>query len=211
MLKFKTSGMKSLLFVLAISISGCSITADEIEAMYDQPGLPGYLTKDVSEFDGTSRITLAPSFIGDGGNLLRLGLRWNSSLPDNKMILVAEWGEPENFDPKMPLKLNIDGTRLELPPVDKRGYGEFIDKVYSSATMLSSSSITLKETHKQYWISRSELSQIIGAQKVVVRVELLKSYWEERLEPTVEDIQAPKLWAKMAFAKFLSEQSSISN
>lgn len=202
MFRFSSSRLKSILFVLILGISGCSVTADEIESMYNQPGWPGYLTKDVSEFDGKSRVSLEPAYLSDATSMLRLGLRWNSSLPKDKLVFVAAWGEAKNFDPNSPFKLNIDGSMLELKPLDNREYG-----------ITTSSYASYNQTEKRFWISKSDVSRIVDAQKVVVRVELLKTYWEERLEPTPKVLstykRTPSVWAKVAFAKFLSEQSSI--
>ncbi|MFW1065429.1 hypothetical protein ACEV86_10410 [Vibrio parahaemolyticus] len=210
---FRKNGsiFKSLFVALVLGASGCSTTGN-IQETYDRPGWPGYISKSKSEFDGAYNVSMEPAYLGNASNMLRLGLKWNSSLPKDKYLLIAEWAEAENFSPDSPLGLNIDGSRLDLSPVDKRDYGVINDKAIESDGPFKLPMVLYNQTHKMFWISKNEVSRIIEAQKVVVRVELLNSYWEERLEPTPEALtvynEYPYIWAKAGFAKFLSEQFS---
>ncbi len=207
----RNSRIVPLLIIGVFFIAGCMANID-IQEIHDRPGWPGYITKNVSEFDGKRYISMAPAYLGDASNMLRLGLEWNSSLPVDKYMLVAEWAEPINFSPNSSFGINIDGNRIDLRPVDRREYGTSIDRVLESSSSFAPATILHNQTHKRFWISKSEVSEIIEAKKVVVRVEFLKSYWEERLEPTPEatDIynEYPYIWAKAGFARFLTEQFS---
>lgn len=211
MLVRSSSKIKSLFVSLALLSSGC-VTTGNLQDTYDRQGWPGYISQNTSEFDGTSRVSMEPAYLGDASNMLRLGLEWNSSLPKDRFLLIAEWAEAENFSPDSAFKLNVDGDLIELSPLDKGDYGVIQDKVLQSNGPFELPMVLHNQTHKRFWISKNELSRIIEAKKVVVRVELLNSYWEERLEPPSEALaiydEYPYIWAKAGFDKFLSEHFS---
>ncbi|MEL4204942.1 hypothetical protein C9E85_05390 [Plesiomonas shigelloides] len=198
--------MKKLIGCIGmLLLSGC-VTTEYIKSVYDNPGWPGYITKSVSEFDSKSEVLMEPAYLSDATSLFRLGLRWNDSLKENQYIIVAEWGGAKNFDPARPLGINIDGNISYLQPIDKTQYG-----VVSQKKSIGIGAAN--QTHKQYWVSKDTLDNIINAQKVVVRVELLDTYWEERLEPTEDALptynQYPDIWAKAGFKKFLDSVQAI--
>ncbi|WP_155760034.1 hypothetical protein [Vibrio natriegens] len=203
------SRSKIILVICTLITSGCTTG---IQESYDEPGMPGYLTKDTSEFNGKTEIRLEPAYLNDASSLFRLGLRWNSALPKDKFLLVAEWAEAKNFEPSSSLGLNIDGDIIYLNPVDESEYG-VIDKVTRTfSTTLAQSTFSYNRTLKQFWVSKNELSRMIEAKKVTVRVDLLHTYWEEQLEPPQYAMSVynehPYSWAKAGFERFLTKQQT---
>ncbi|MDW2100047.1 hypothetical protein R7041_22175 [Vibrio sp. 1751] len=205
--------MKKVISCIGILfLSGC-ITTTSLKDTYDNPGWPGYITKTVSEFDSKSEMLMEPAYLSNGTSLFRLGLRWNDRLKENQYIIIAEWGGAKNFDPARPLGINIDGEISYLQPIDKSQYGVVSQKTATSNGLVNTSINMGNQTHKQYWVSIDTLNSIINAQKVVVRVELLDTYWEERLEPTKDALpiyqKYPYIWAKAGFKKFVDSVQAI--
>ncbi|WP_165311008.1 hypothetical protein [Vibrio ziniensis] len=198
----------SIIASLLLLLSGCVNT--NMKESYNQLGMPGYITKNVSQFNGETEISLEPAYLNDASSLFRLGLHWNTKLPKDKYLLVAEWAEAKNFEPSAPLGLNIDGDIVYLKPVDEKEYGVINKETRTLSSTVARSTFSYNRTLKQFWISRNELWQLIKAQKVIVRVELLHTYWEERLEPPQTAMSVyneyPYAWAKAGFEKFLTEQ-----
>ena len=150
---------------------------------------------------------MTPAYLYDIRPNLRLGLRWNSLLDEDKIIMIAEWGAAKNFDPKSTLDFNIDGEFVHLTPIDSNQYG-----IVSTRTVMSSGPFSVpvelgNQTRKTYWASKKILEKIINAKKVVVRAQLLDSYSEAQLEPDAESLSVyknyPFIWAKGGFKKFL--------
>lgn len=200
--------MKHLLAVTLIALcSGC-VTTEYLKGIYDSPGWPGYITSSKSEFDNSSSSTLEPAYLYDGTSPFRLGLRWNSKLEKDEFLLVAEWGAAKNFAPKDTLDFNIDGHITSLKPINNNQYGITFQKTLISTSGLMDVPVDMgNRTHKTYSISKDTLEKIINAKKVIVRVQLLDSFWEERIEPSPEAIPTykkyPYIWAKAGFKKFL--------
>ncbi|CCN80770.1 hypothetical protein VIBNISFn27_250006 [Vibrio nigripulchritudo SFn27] len=205
--------MKNVIGFLGIALlSGC-VTTTTLKDTYDNPGWPGYITSTVSEFDNKHDISMEPAYLGDATSLFRLGARWSDRFADGKYVLVAEWGGAKNFDPDSSLGVNIDGEITYLQPVDSSQYGVVSEKSVISKGLMDVAVEMGNQTHKQYWVSGQILGKMINAQKVVVRVELLDTYWEERLEPTSDALPTynkyPYIWAKAGFKKFIANVKSI--
>lgn len=205
--------MKKSFFIILISlaISGC-VTTEYLKDTYDNPGWPGYISSSTSEFDNKSIISMEPGYLDDKKSAFRLGLRWNSTLGKDRFLLVAEWGGIKNFSPSDTLDFNIDGNFVSLKPADHNQYG-----ISSKKTVMSSGLFPMpinigNQTHKAYVVSRQTLESIINANKVIVRVQLLDTFWEERMEPNTEVIDIynkyPYVWAKPGFKRFLETMSA---
>lgn len=197
----------SLAIALILLCTGC-VTTEYLKGIYDSPGWPGYITNATSEFDNSSRVSLEPAYLYDGTSPFRLGLRWNSKLDKDEFLLVAEWGGAKNFAPKDTLDFNIDGKITSLKPLDRNQYGIVSQKTVMSSGGLVDVPVDMgNQTHKTFMISKDILDKIINAKKVIVRAQLLESFWEERFEPSPDAIPTynkyPYIWAKAGFKKFL--------
>ncbi|MBD8515181.1 hypothetical protein IFO68_21100 [Photobacterium sp. CAU 1568] len=198
-----------LVGLCALILSGC-VTTESLKATYDNPGWPGYISKSQSEFDGRKDVSIEPGYLDDGSSYLLLGARWNNKMKEGRLILVAEWNEPINFEPATSLDFNIDGKFISLLPVDKHDYGIKDMKSLTTQSILGPISTPLHyTTKKSYWITRDQLDELIQAKKSIVRVQFLDSYSEQRIEPSDPNnssyLKYPYVWAKPGLEKFLKE------
>jgi hypothetical protein len=188
---------KILAILLTIFLTACAV---ELARIYDEPGMPGYVSSEKSEFDGTERVKLAPAYIEDG-IMLRLGLLWTSDFPKNSYALIAEWPDAINFEPESPLKINIEGKIKSFEPID-------IDQ-YGNTRTITPFGTYGNITTKVFLINRSDIEDIADSKRAVVRVEFLESYWEGTVQPSAKAMETynsyPNIWAVDAFSNFLSE------
>tara|TARA_B100000767_G_scaffold138898_1_gene131285 strand:- start:105 stop:722 length:618 start_codon:yes stop_codon:yes gene_type:complete len=205
--------MKKIINCIGMALlSGC-VTTTTLKDAYDNPGWPGYITNSVSAFDNKHQLSMEPAYLSDATSLFRLGLRWNNKFREGQYIVVAEWGGAKNFDPDSSLGLNVDGKISYLQPVDETQFGVVSQKIVTSKGLVDVSVDLGNQTHKQYWVSEALLNKVIKAKKVIIRVELIDTYWEERLEPTGDAIPTyhkyPHIWAKAGFKNFLDNVQAI--
>tara|TARA_B110001454_G_scaffold54930_2_gene53705 strand:- start:5187 stop:5744 length:558 start_codon:yes stop_codon:yes gene_type:complete len=174
---------------------------------YDNPGWHGYISTSKSEFDNRSMASLEPALLSDWSSILRLGLRWNTDLGADSFLLIAEIEGAENFAPKDTIDFNIDGKITSLKASDPNQYGITSKRIVMSSGPFQTPVELGMKTQKTYRVSRETVESIINAKKVIVRVSLLNSFLEQRIEPSSENISAynqyPDIWAKGAFKKFL--------
>ena len=204
----KTRFIKITAILFIALCSGC-VTPEYLKSIYDNPGWPGFITSTKSDFDNKSMSSMEAAYLYDGSSSFRLGLRWSSGFKKDSILLVAEWLGAKNFEPKATLDINIDGEIISLKPSDPRQYGITSEKIVISSGLMDVPVSQGNQTHKTYWVTRQTLERMINAKKVVVRVQLLNSYWEERFEPSTDALPTynkyPYIWAKAAFKKFLNK------
>ena len=202
----------NVFIVIFITLSTGCVTTEYLKSIYDNQGWPGFITSSKSDFDNKSMSSMEPAYLSDGSSGFRLGLRWNSSFQKDSFLMIAEWGSAKNFQPRSTLDINIDGEIISLEPSDPSQYGIVSEKIVISSGLMDVPVSQGNQTHKTYRVTRQILKRMINAKKVVVRVQLLNSYWEERLEPSQDALSIynkyPYIWAKAAFKKFLSQTPS---
>lgn len=194
------------IILTTLFLSACS-TTEMMKDAYDNPGWHGYISTSKSEFDNRSMASLEPALLSDWSSILRLGLRWNTDLGADSFLLIAEIEGAENFAPKDTIDFNIDGKITSLKASDPNQYGITSKRIVMSSGPFQTPVELGMKTQKTYRVSRETVESIINAKKVIVRVSLLNSFLEQRIEPSSENISAynqyPDIWAKGAFKKFL--------
>ncbi|MEW6070900.1 MAG: hypothetical protein AB1553_00365 [Nitrospirota bacterium] len=160
--------------VVALSLVGCV-------------SMPGSIKTAQSEFDGAKEITMEPAWVCKEGTLsgcaFKLGLQRRSTMPGDQIILVAmvdgifSFSEPSLF-------FNIDGEIIKLVSIDSitdysSTEGVYLPPAYSPKVILPGFFIPPSNwSSKQYLIDKALLQKMINAQKVVIRINSIKSYVE---------------------------------
>lgn len=175
-----------LALMIIIVLSGC----ETIDTMQMAKSMYNVEETGTSEFDGTQYIRM--SNIGcSGEQIIRLDLYQDSRLAQHKQALLkAKVTGIHTIDGGKSLHFNIDGDFIALETIDNFteteevypaqytsgfvGGGTYIPPIYAPATVAST---------KRYTISEELIRKIAEANKVIVRVDLSRTYVEGLCSP----------------------------
>tara|TARA_B100000315_G_C14439865_1_gene524201 strand:+ start:376 stop:927 length:552 start_codon:yes stop_codon:yes gene_type:complete len=158
--------MKKFVYTLVISIIvlnlyGC-IT----------PGVPGYISESVSNFDGSRQITIEPAWLYNSS--IKLGLFKNSEMPDSTIVLIAVVKGAYSFSEGQSLHFKIDGKFESFSSIDNLTDMETSSGFYGSGIHIPASNWS----SKRYLITKDFLNRLINADDVWVKIELRKEFVE---------------------------------
>lgn len=168
--------------------------------------MPGFVTTNVSQFDGTREIHMNPGWVCNDALYLscpiKLGLSKNTKMMPDEIILTAEVEGTYAFAHGISLHFNIDGEITSFESIDtmtkfraSRGVhlpgsffaGRYTPGYYSPPTSWSS---------KGYRIDKTFLKKLIDGKSVAVKIDLSqREYVEGVLSDSFEH-------AKPGFADF---------
>lgn len=156
----KVSAFSAMLTAL---LSGC-ITTPTLQEFAQLPGTPGYISESTSKFDGGREISMEPGWT-DGD--IRLGLFWRSTMHPDQVRITALIHGAHNIER---LSFNIDGNIVSFQPTDtlthiwtEPGAGYFAPTNWSE---------------REYMISRQFIDRLLAAERVAVRLDLMRGYVE---------------------------------
>jgi hypothetical protein len=125
------------------------------------PSFPGAVTKNTSDYDGTTSITLNPGWAGN----LKIGVRTNSKLPKDKAILIVRSDLIKNFDSRHPnFFVKIAGEEKGLSPLSRNTECEI------------SSSSDVAHCTQEYMIEIAYLKTLLESKDVKFKLNLRDSY-----------------------------------
>lgn len=161
------------------------------------PGMPGYISETVSEFDGTKEIKMEPAWIY--GVELKLGLFKNSKMKPNEVILTAVVKGAYNIDEGKSLQFNVDGKIYKFASIDSLTNIDTTSGFYGNGVYLPASNWSSKD----YIVTKSFIKELIEAQRAIVKIELDKEYIEGNFSS-----DAPTT-ARPPFSKFYKKLESL--
>ncbi|MEH8018570.1 hypothetical protein MN202_15105 [Rheinheimera muenzenbergensis] len=156
--------MKYWIIALVIAaLSSCS----------SMPGMPGFIDVKESKFDGSKIVSMEPAFVGYSDQI-KMGLYWQSTLPEEVILLTVWVRGAELFSSGKSLHFNVDGEFYSLDANDDSFNVKTTNGgVYNSVMIPPSnwSGIT-------YRTSKNFIKKINSAKKVIVKVDLRAGYLE---------------------------------
>ncbi|MBC8213176.1 MAG: hypothetical protein H8E71_00835 [Candidatus Marinimicrobia bacterium] len=155
--------MIGLVSIIVLIFDGCAT-----------PGMPGYISDTVSNFDGSRQINMDPAWLYNSP--MTLALFKNSKMPDSTIVLIAGVKGTHSFSEGKSLHFNIDGKLESFSAIDNMTDIETAPDFYGSGVYIQASSWS----SKRYLITKDFLSRLIKADDVWVRIELRKDFVEGR-------------------------------
>ncbi len=134
------------------------------------PPLPGDVSVKTSAFDQSQGVYMEPAWVSSSegftvSSVIKFGLYKSSKMPKDEVVLTVFVYGPYAFAPGESLRFNVDGAMVNLTPIDT--YTDIDWKQYEGLY-----------TWKRYLITTAFLARLIDAERVVVRVDLLKTFVE---------------------------------
>lgn len=163
------------------------------------PGGPGFISEDVSEFDGTTQIKMVPAQIDDSGTGVRLGLFHNTKMRPNSIVLTAVVSGVHRFSDGKSLHFNIDGDVVSYASIDS-------STDFSTSSGFVGSGIYIPPSNwssKDYLVDKDFVVRITQAERVIVKVDLKKTFVEGPLSGDSLFIAMP------AFKEFLLKMETL--
>lgn len=171
MKNFLVIPLSLLLFVLFSFSIGCV-------------SMPGTVISYESESCMTKEITTEPAFVckeGFGDCLIKFGLFRRSTMPENQIILTVMVDGIHTFT-EPSLLFNIDGEIIKFVSINAVEDSATTEEAYISSTYVPGTSATHlpipRYSKRYYLIYRAFLKKILNAQRVEVRINLSKTYYE---------------------------------
>ena len=155
--------MKRLgILILLIGLVGCAGSLLPV---------PGDIIETTSKFDGSRQISIEPAWVG---NSIKLTLFKNTKMPVNDIILTVVVRGARLFAKGNSLHFNVDGKIVSFKSIDrltdiKTSSGFAGGGYYIPPSNWSS---------KAYVVGKSFIKRIIAANRVVVKIDLTKTYVE---------------------------------
>jgi hypothetical protein len=184
--------MKNLLISLFIvSLIGCA----------GMPGTPGYISKNVSTFDGTTELSMEPAWVCEGwsGCALKFSLYKNTKMPKDDVILIVIVQGAELISRGESLHFKIDGELVNIQAIDQLTDIEAKSGYYGSGMYIPPSNWS----SKRYYVKLSFIEKIVNANEVLVKVDLQNKYVEG-----IFSSDAPTT-ARSPFKRFLEKMSNL--
>lgn len=154
----------------------------------------GQIKITASKFDGAMEAAMKPAFVCKelfGGCLIKLGLFWRSTMPQDKLILVAMAASVDPLSATDSLHFNIDGEIVRLTSIDtalasigtatecKSEVKTHLRESFAYATRLPDIYNPPRGwVSKQYIVDKDFIAKILKGQEVVVRIDLKEGYVE---------------------------------
>ena len=184
----KTYGIiqKFSCFLFMLLISAC---------VTGMPGMPGAISESKSQFDGTKQVSMEWLY----STYIKLALFKNSKMNKDDIIMTAVVKGAHNFAKDASLHCNVDGEIISFNSVDS-----LTDINTSSGFVGSGLYIPPSNwSSKDYVVGKEFINKIINANKVIVKIDLRKSYVEG-----VFSHDGPTT-ARPAFRKFLKKIETL--
>lgn len=159
---------------LVIFLLGCA----------QMPGMPGHITKSVSDFDGSTQYEMDPAWVKQ---VIKFGLYRNTKMDKDVIVLIAVVKGLEPIRSGESLHFNVDGNIIDLESIDNSTDFEYDNNKYHSSHWSS----------KRYLINTEFMELILNAKRVIVKLDLDKKYIEDEFSSDVP------MNAKSAFKKFM--------
>lgn len=149
------------IWCLLATLPGCGV----------MPGMPGYISKSTSSFDGGTEIRVEPGGVRDaaGGlvNPFTLGASWNSKAPGIILLTAVVLGDYVSIEAKRGLEFNIDGRFLSVD--SPQG---ITDLDYSRGP----GAVVYRRSTRTFAVSRKDFDAILAAKTVIARLHTARGY-----------------------------------
>lgn len=136
------------------------------------PGMPGFISESTSEFDGSKQIKMEPAWLYN--SLIKLALFKNTKIDINDVVLTVVVKGTHSFSEGESLHFNIDGDIVSFKSID------LLTDINTSSGFVGSG-IYIPPSNwssKDYLVSKHFIQRLINAERVVVKVDLRKSFVE---------------------------------
>ena len=154
-----------ILSILVINLSGCAT---------DFKGAPGHITETISEFDNSKQIVIEPALMPNGQ--IWLGLYKNTKMKGSSVVMTAVVRGAHNFVQGDSLHFNIDGQIVSFSSIDDFTDIELDPGFVGHGVYIKSENWS----SKRYLVAEEFIKQLIDANKVYVKIDLAKSFVEDK-------------------------------
>jgi len=157
---------KIAVFLLSLFLFGCSVAMPP----------PAKVLVSTSKFDNATEISTEPAWLYDSKVGIKFSLFRRSTMPEDKIILNVIVSGAHIFSRKKSLQFNIEDKFVSFNSIDT-----YADIDTTPGSYFSNIDIYFPPQNwskKRYEIDRAFLKRIIEAEKVIVRVNLEKTYAE---------------------------------
>ncbi len=152
------------LFMILLFI-GCAGTPN-------MPGMPGYISESTSAFDGSKQLSMEPAWLDD--SIAKLSLLKSTKMKGDKLVLTVIVKGTYTFRRFESLHFNVDGEIVSFKSIDSITNIETSPGFSGSGFYFPPSNWSFK----RYIITEDFLKHIISAERVVVKIELSKTFVE---------------------------------
>ena len=156
--------------------------------LYGCVTMPGGIRTNVSEFDGSNEIVMEPAWVCKestfGDCHIKLGLYWRSTMPQDKLILVAMTDGINAFSNGKSLYFNIDGEFVSFDSIDTLTEYDISEGTYMKGFIASGTYVPgiyippVNWSSQRYIVDKYFMEKILKAQRVAVRLDLRRGYVE---------------------------------
>ena len=150
--------------IIVVILYGCFAT----------PGMPGYISESVSNFDGSRQINMEPAWLYNSP--IKLALFKNTKMPDTTIVLIAMVKGAHNFVGGQSLHFNIDDNIESLSAIDDFTDIETESGFYGSGIYIPASNWS----SKRYLVTKDFVNHLISGSDVWIKIELTKEFVEGR-------------------------------
>ena len=180
----------------ALAMSGCASTAD----MFDSMAGIGTISEKTATFDGSTILTLSPTFLTDNEgdialNQYKLGARWTSSAPDYVALVM-------NYDSQVGGNAYTTFDGLSIRIHDETLRFDTDDPTHLSSSSYNSVTNTIyTESESTVLVPRSLIEEMVKAEDVRIRIHSSDGYEDALFN--LERSSAGQGLAVVYFRKFL--------
>ena len=136
------------------------------------PGIPGAISESSSEFDGTKQIKMEPAWLYN--SMIKLALFKNSKMDEKNVVLTVVVKGTHSFSREDSLYFNVDGDIVSFKSMDLLTDINTSEGFVGSGIYIPPSNWSSKD----YLVTRDLIKRLVNAERVVIKVELRKSYVE---------------------------------
>ena len=156
--------MKKILTLMAVTLPlACAM-----------PGTPGHIYESTSKFDNSKEITMEPAWLYDSAPGIKLRLSKSTKMPKDQVVMDAIVAGAHSFARGKSLHFNVDGDIVSFVSIDELTDFETTSGFVGGGHYIPPSNWS----SKRYLLTMDFLDRIINANRVIVKVDLRKTYME---------------------------------
>jgi hypothetical protein len=138
------------------------------------PGVPGHIYESTSKFDNSREITMEPAWLSDSAPGIKLRLFKSTRMPKDQVVMDTIVAGAHSFARGKSLHFNIDGDIVSFSSIDELTDIETSPGFAGGGYYIPPSNWS----SKRYLVTMDFLKRIIAAERVIVKVDLRKTYVE---------------------------------
>lgn len=192
---------------MIILLSGCSMQQMMSDA-YDVKGGPGYVERNISEFDDVVTVKMEPAYLTMDYSYFKVGVYRSSRMKPGEVWLEAQLKGAVNFDFDLPMKARLGSEMLVFKPVSRSDSGSVSNHYVHSSGPFSIPVDMGLVTRKYFRASVSDLKKLAKSKNPIFRVFTFDGYVEEKAGPAdnyASSFEAyPHAWFTGGIPRFLA-------